>query len=88
MPDTPTIAEPGKPRRRWYQFRLRTLLMGVVRFRFVLRSLQRAPEVELAAFETSHELEAATTGDRERPIVLSGDEHTRCPEGGRSREIR
>ena len=30
MPDTPTIAEPGKPCRRWLQFRLRTLLVGVV----------------------------------------------------------
>ena len=30
MADTPTTAEPGKPSRRWYQFRLRTLLVGVV----------------------------------------------------------
>ena len=29
MPDTPNTAEPGKPRRRWFQFRLRTLLIGV-----------------------------------------------------------
>jgi hypothetical protein len=30
MLDTPTTPDPPKPRRRWYQFRLRTLLMGVV----------------------------------------------------------
>ena len=30
MADTPNTAEPGKPRRRWLQFRLRTLLVGVV----------------------------------------------------------
>ena len=29
MPDKPNTAEPGKPRRRWFQFRLRTLLIGV-----------------------------------------------------------
>ncbi len=27
MPDKPNIAEPQKPRRRWFQFRLRTLLI-------------------------------------------------------------
>ena len=27
MPDDPNTAEPGKPRRRWFQFRLRTLLV-------------------------------------------------------------
>jgi hypothetical protein len=30
MTDEPTTAEPQKPRRRWFQFRLRTLLVGVV----------------------------------------------------------
>ena len=30
MADTSNIAEPEKPRRRWFQFRLRTLLVGVV----------------------------------------------------------
>ncbi len=30
MPDTPNTAEPGKPRRRWFQFGLRTMLVGVV----------------------------------------------------------
>jgi len=30
MPDNPNTAEPGKPRRRWFQFRLRTLLITVV----------------------------------------------------------
>ena len=29
MADAPNTAEPGKPRRRWFQFRLRTLLVGV-----------------------------------------------------------
>jgi cytochrome c556 len=29
MPDTPNTAEPGKPRRRRFQFRLRTLLIGM-----------------------------------------------------------
>jgi len=28
MPGNPNTAEPQKPRRRWYQFRLRTLLVG------------------------------------------------------------
>jgi len=28
MADTPHTAEPVKPRRRWFQFRLRTLLIG------------------------------------------------------------
>ena len=28
-PDTPNTAEPGKPRRRWFQFRLRTLLVAI-----------------------------------------------------------
>jgi hypothetical protein len=30
MPDTPITAEPAKPRGRWFQFRLRTLLIAVV----------------------------------------------------------
>jgi hypothetical protein len=30
MADTPNAAEPRKPRRRWFQFRLRTLLIGVM----------------------------------------------------------
>jgi hypothetical protein len=30
MPDTPNTAEPQKPRRPWFQFGLRTLLIGVV----------------------------------------------------------
>lgn len=30
MVDNPTTAEQGKPRHRWFQFRLRTLLVGVV----------------------------------------------------------
>jgi hypothetical protein len=30
MPDKPNTAEPQTPRRRWFQFRLRTLLIGVV----------------------------------------------------------
>ncbi len=30
MPTNPTINEPGKPQRRWLQFRLRTLLIGVM----------------------------------------------------------
>ena len=30
MVDTSNIAEPSSPRRRWFQFRLRTLLIGVV----------------------------------------------------------
>ncbi len=30
MADTPNTAEPGKPRRRWFQFRLRMLLIAVV----------------------------------------------------------
>jgi hypothetical protein len=30
MADNPNTADPAKPRRRWYQFRLRTLLIGVV----------------------------------------------------------
>jgi hypothetical protein len=29
MPADPNAAEPVKPRRRWFQFRLRTLLIGV-----------------------------------------------------------
>ena len=29
MPDQLKTAEPGQPRRRWFQFRLRTLLVGV-----------------------------------------------------------
>ncbi|HEY2759687.1 MAG TPA: hypothetical protein VGI75_03070 [Pirellulales bacterium] len=29
MPDKPNTAEPQKPRRRWFQFRLRTLLVVV-----------------------------------------------------------
>jgi hypothetical protein len=29
MPTNPNTAEPAKPRRRWHQFRLRTLLIGV-----------------------------------------------------------
>jgi hypothetical protein len=29
MPDKPNTAEPGKPRRRWFQFRLRTLLVAM-----------------------------------------------------------
>jgi hypothetical protein len=29
MDQKPNTAEPGKPRRRWFQFRLRTLLIGV-----------------------------------------------------------
>jgi hypothetical protein len=29
MPDNPNSAEPGKPRRRWFLFRLRTLLIVV-----------------------------------------------------------
>ena len=29
MADEPTTAEPAKPRGRWFQFRLRTLLVGV-----------------------------------------------------------
>jgi hypothetical protein len=29
MPTNPNTAEPQKPRRRWFQFRLRTLLIGV-----------------------------------------------------------
>lgn len=30
MPTTFNTAEPARPRRRWFQFRLRTLLVGVV----------------------------------------------------------
>jgi len=30
MPDNPITAEPGKLRRRWFQFRLRTMLVAVV----------------------------------------------------------
>jgi len=30
MPTNPNTAEPTKPRRRWFQFRLRTLLVVVV----------------------------------------------------------
>jgi len=30
MADNPNTAEPGKTRRPWYQFRLRTLLISVV----------------------------------------------------------
>jgi hypothetical protein len=29
MPDNPNTAEPWKPRSRWFQFRLRTLLVGM-----------------------------------------------------------
>jgi hypothetical protein len=29
MPDTPNTAEPTNPGRRWFQFRLRALLIGV-----------------------------------------------------------
>jgi len=32
MPDNPNTAEPQKPRRRWFQFRLRTMLISVVVF--------------------------------------------------------
>jgi hypothetical protein len=30
MPANPNTADPVKPRRRWFQFRLRTLLIGMV----------------------------------------------------------
>ncbi len=29
MPDKPSTADPGKPGRRWFQFRLRTLMLAV-----------------------------------------------------------
>jgi hypothetical protein len=30
MSDEPNTTEPPKPRRRWFQFRLRTLLIGML----------------------------------------------------------
>ena len=36
MPDTPTTAQPSKPRRRWFQFRLRTLLIVIMMLAILL----------------------------------------------------